>query len=171
MIASPAVVAFVMAVTWFGAFVAAHIAGWRAGLGNARWLLISYASSVVAMLISVAGWSGASQTAAVPLLPVLLALMTSACLFVLYVPAVYVVLTSLSVQTLIMLRRAGGALPAATLYDHFAGRSVLDDRLATMVASGYLAVDGGRLRLTARGLAVAKTFAFIKRLWQLGPGG
>src|SRR5205823_8832602 len=100
MIVSPAFTAFLTAVAWFCVFVVAHIAGWRTGHGNARWLLISYASSVLGMLIGVIGlMAGSDIVTAVG--AVLLALMTNACLFVLYVPAVYVVLTSLSVQTLV----------------------------------------------------------------------
>jgi len=170
MIVSPAFTAFLTAVGWFCVFVAAHIAGWRAGHGNALWLLISYASSVLGTLISVIGLTAGSDiVTAVGAL--LLALMTSTCLFVLYVPAVYTVLTSLSVQTLVMLRRAGGVLPETELYAHFAGRSIVDDRLATLVASGYMTAEGNRFRLTSRGRALAKIFAVIKDFWKLGAGG
>jgi len=170
MIVSPAFTAFLTAVAWFCAFFLAHIAGWRAGHGNARWLLISYAGSVLGTLISVIGLMAWSDMITV-IAAVLLALMTSACLFVLYVPAVYTVLTSLSVQTLVMLRRAGGALPEGELYAHFTGRSILDDRLATLAASGYLVAEGRRFRLTAQGRTLATIFAAIKDFWRLGPGG
>ena len=170
MIVSPACTAFLTAAAWFCVFVVAHIWGWRAGHGNARWLLISYASSVLGTLVSVIGVMAEADvvTAAGA---VVLALITSACLFVLYVPAVYTVLTSLSVQTLVMLRRAGGALPEAELYAHFAGRSIVDDRLATLAASGYMVADGRRFRLTSSGRALANIFARIKDFWRLGAGG
>src|SRR5262249_15865344 len=112
-----------------------------------------------------------SQTILVALLAALLALMTSACLVILYVPAVYTVLTSLSVQTLITLRRHGGAVSEADLYDRFASRLIVEGRLATLVGSGYLAANGTGFRLTSRGRTLAKIFAGIKRLWQLGAGG
>jgi hypothetical protein len=166
---SSASIAFATAVAWFAAFVVAHLLGWRAGHGHARWLLVSYLLSVVGTLATAAGLTAAAWPASVLL--VLLALMTSACLFVLYVPAVYTVLTSLSVETIIMLRRRGGAMSEDQLYDRFAGRSILEDRLATLVANGYLIREGARFRLSLRGRALAKAFAFIKAFWRLGPGG
>ena len=48
------------------------------------------------------------------LLSIIVAALTSACLFVLYVPAVYTILTSLSVATLVLLRRSGGRMPEAS---------------------------------------------------------
>ncbi|MFL5069461.1 MAG: hypothetical protein ACJ8D9_07710 [Xanthobacteraceae bacterium] len=170
MMLSPGLAAVIIAAAWFCVFVVIHVAGWRAGHGNARWLVISYGSSVLAMLISVISSTDRSDPMAA-LAAVLLALMTSACLFVLYVPAVYTVLTSLSVQTLVMLRRAGGALPEAELYAHFAGRGIVDGRLATLAASGYLVADDGRFRLTSRGRILATIFAFVKEFWKLGAGG
>jgi hypothetical protein len=167
---SPGLAAVALAGAWFCVFVVVHIAGWRAGHGNARWLLISYGTCAAGTLISVIGLTARWDPVAV-LAAVLLALMTSACLFVLYVPAVYTVLTSLSVQTLVMLRRAGGTLPEADLYVHFTGRAIVDDRLATLAASGYLVADGGRFRLTSRGRALATTFAFVKEFWKIGAGG
>jgi len=166
---SPAVMAFVTAVGWFAAFVLVHILGWRAGHGHARWLLATYLTSVIGTLATVAGLVSWSAPRAI--LAMLLALMTSACLFVLYVPAVYTVLTSLSVQTIVMLRRRGGSLSAEELYERFAGRAILEERLATLVASGYLAREGGHLRLTARGRGLAGAFGLVKALWKLGPGG
>jgi hypothetical protein len=165
----PAAIAFATAVAWFAAFVVAHVLGWRAGHGHARWLLISYLVSIVGTLATAAGLMAATWPASV--LVVVVALMTSACLFVVYVPAVYTVLTSLSVETIIMLRRRGGVMSEDELFDRFAGRSILEDRLATLVASGYLVREGGRFRLSLRGRALAKAFAFIKAFWRLGPGG
>jgi hypothetical protein len=170
MMLSPGLAAVTIAAAWFSLFVVVHIAGWRAGHGNARWLLISYGTSVLAMLITVIG-STVRLDPVTALAAVLLALMTSACLFVLYVPAIYTVLTSLSVQTLVMLRRAGGTLAEAELYGRFGGRGIVDGRLATLAASGYLIADGGRFRLTSRGRALAKIFAFVKKFWKLGAGG
>jgi hypothetical protein len=168
---SPALIGVIAAVAWFSGFVAAHVVGWRAGRSNARWLSTSYMISAFGTLVTVTGLTAGSETIATVLLAVLLALMTSACLVILYVPAVYTVLTSLSVQTMIVLRRSGGAVPEAKLYDHFANRPIVEGRLATLVASGYLAADGSRFRLTSRGRRVAKIFAFIKEFWKLGAGG
>jgi coproporphyrinogen III oxidase-like Fe-S oxidoreductase len=97
--------------------------------------------------------------------------LTSACLFALYIPALYSVLTSLSVQTMMLLRCRGGALPEAELYDRFASRRIMEQRLATLIGSGYVTHDGPSYRLTPRGRAIAKLFKPIKILWNLGPGG
>jgi hypothetical protein len=105
------------------------------------------------------------------ILAAMMAAPTSACLFALYVPALYTVLTSLSVQTMMLLRRRGGAMPEAELYDRFASRKIMEQRLATLFASGYVAPEGPYYQLTPRGRAIAKFFRPVKILWNLGPGG
>ena len=168
MVWSPGITAFVAAVAWFATFVLAHIFGWRAGLGHARWLLLTYLASLIATLATVIALAASAPSV---ILPVILALMTSACLFVVYVPAVYTILTSLSVQSMVLMRRRGGALSLAGLYERFAGRAIVEDRLATLTASGYLVREGERFRLTPRGRTLARAFAFVKECWRLGPGG
>jgi hypothetical protein len=123
------------------------------------------------MLVSVVAlsmWHDSGQTL---LLSILIAVLTSACLFVLYVPGVYTILTSLSVATLVLLRRTGGCMPERSLYDCFATRGIVQQRLCVLVGAGYLAEDACGFSLTPRGRAFARAFAFIKRLWCLGPGG
>jgi predicted transcriptional regulator len=72
---------------------------------------------------------------------------------------------------MMLLRRRGGALPEAELYDRFASRNIMEQRLATLLASGYVAPEGSSYQLTPRGRAIAKFFRPIKILWNLGPGG
>src|SRR5262245_55319660 len=123
------------------------------------------------MLVSVVAlsmWRDSGQTL---LLSLLIAVLSSACLFVLYVPAVYTILTSLSVATLILLRRSGGRMLETSLYDHSATRGIIQQRLGGVVCAGYLVEDGSGVSLTPRGHALARAFAFMKRLWCLGPGG
>ena len=171
MTSSPALVALAAAAAWFIVFFLVHIGGVRAGFENARWLLISYAACFVGALVTailLTAWHHGMQ--AVILAAVMTAL-TSACLFALYVPALYTVLTSLSVQTMMLLRRRGGALPEAELYDRFASRKIMEQRLATLLASGYVAPKGPSYQLTPRGRAIAKFFRPVKILWNLGPGG
>jgi hypothetical protein len=168
---SPALVALGAATAWFLAFFFLHVGGMRAGFENARWLLISYAASFLGTLVTaivLTAWYHGMQTI---LLAATMAALTSACLFALYVPALYTVLTSLSVQTMMLLRCRGGALPEAELYDRFASRKIMQERLATLLANGYVAPDGPSYRLTPRGRAIAKFFRSIKILWNLGPGG
>ena len=171
MISSPALVALTAAATWFVVFVFVHIGGVRARFENARWLLISYAACFLGAVVTatlLTAWHHGMQAV---ILATMMAILTSACLFALYVPALYTVLTSLSVQTMMLLRHRGGALPEAELYDRFASRKIMEQRLATLLASGYVAPDGPSYRLTPRGRAIAKFFRPIKILWNLGPGG
>jgi len=168
---SPPLIALAAAAAWFLVFFFAHIGGVRAGFENARWLLISYAACFLGTLVTaivVTVWSQGMQTI---VLAATMAALTSACLFALYVPALYTVLTSLSAQTMMLLRRRGGALPEAELYDRFASRKIIEQRLATLLVSGYVAPKGQCYRLTPRGRAIAKFFRLIKILWNLGPGG
>src|SRR6185437_14051248 len=99
-------------------------------------------------------------------LAAILAVLIAGSLFVLYAPALYVVLTSQSVETLIWLRGRGGHAPETAVYDRFAGRAVVEDRLATLEGSLYLLRDGEILRLTPRGRATASMFKAIGGLWK-----
>jgi hypothetical protein len=168
---TPALAGLLSAVAWFSVFVVAHIAGWRAGWENARWLVISYVACLIGSLVTVTVILAASRFPAIDPLALAVTLLTGTCLFVMYVPAVYTVLTSLSVQTLIMLHSGGGTLSEAALYGRFAGRPMLEDRIATLAASGYLVVEENRFRLSSRGRSIAAVFAFIKAFWKLGAGG
>jgi hypothetical protein len=159
------------AAAWFLVFFFAHVGGLRAGFENARWLLTSYAACFLGALVTailLTAWHHGVQAV---ILAATMATLTSACLFALYVPALYTVLTSLSVQTMMLLRHRGGALSEAELYDRFASRKIVEQRLATLLGSGYVAHDGPSYRLTPRGRAIAKFFRPIKILWNLGPGG
>jgi hypothetical protein len=158
-------------MAWFLAFFFVHVGGVRAGFENARWLLISYAACLLGTLVTtilLTAWHHGMQAV---ILAATMAALTSACLFALYVPALYTVLTSLSVQTMMLLRHRGGALSEAELYDRFASRKIVEQRLAALLGSGYVAHDGPSYRLTPRGRAIAKFFRPIKILWNLGPGG
>jgi hypothetical protein len=171
MTASPAFVALVTAAAWFSLFLVIHIGGLRAGFENARWLLVSYAVSLLGTLATVmAIMVITGQPIEAILLAALIAALTSACLFALYIPAHYALLTSLSVQTM-MLLRCGGALRKADLYGRFAGRRIMEQRLATLLRSGYVEMNGSCYRLTPRGRAVAEIFGPLKAFWNLGPGG
>jgi hypothetical protein len=157
---------------WFGVFVAIHLFALRSGRDNAQWLVHTYVASSAAMLASVVALSMWSDFGyALLLLSVVVAALTSGCLFVLYVPAVYTILTSLSVATLVLLHRSGGRIPEASLYAEFASRQLMQQRLCVLLGAGHLVRAGCGFSLTSRGRAVALAFAFIKRLWRLGPGG
>jgi hypothetical protein len=156
---------------WFLVFVCVHVLGFRYGQRDAQWLVGSYITCWAATLLNVLAmslWHDGGETMALSLL---IAALSSACLFVLYTPAVYTVLTSLSVATLMLLLHHGGQMAEGSLYSRFATRAILRQRLSVLVVSGYLLEDGGGMRLTPRGRLVARVFAAIKELWRLGPGG
>jgi hypothetical protein len=168
---NPILTTLIAAAIWFLVFVCLHIVGLRSRKGNVQWLVLSYAACCAATLVSVVAlsmWRDSGQTL---LLLLFIAVFTSACLFVLYVPAVYTILTSLSAATLILLRRNGGRMPETSLYDRFATRGIIQQRLCVLVGAGYLVEDAGGFTLTPRGRTFARAFSFIKRLWCLGPGG
>ena len=168
---NPVLATLVVVAIWFLIFVCLHIVGLRSRQGNAQWLILSYAACCAATLVSVVALSMWRDSGQALLLLLFIALLTSACLFVLYVPAIYTMLTSLSVATLILLRRTGGRMSETSLYDRFATRGIIQQRLCVLVGAGYLAENACRFSLTSRGRALAQAFAFIKRLWCLGPGG
>jgi hypothetical protein len=168
----PAMLASLAAVAlWFLVFVGVHVLGLRSGRDNAQWLVRSYATCCAAMLASVVALSVWGHFGHLLLLSIVVAALTSACLFVLYVPAVYTILTSLSVATLVLLRRSGGRIPEPSLYGQFASRELMQQRLCVLLGAGHLVREGCGFTLTSRGRAVARAFAFVKRLWRLGPGG
>jgi hypothetical protein len=98
--------------------------------------------------------------------------LTFLCLYVLYMPFYFVVMTSLSVETLVMLaKHGGGTLPAAQLRARFASEAFAADRFDTMVRSGLLEKMPGGYSVTKNGKRVARPFLFVKALWRLGTGG
>jgi hypothetical protein len=168
---NPVLLTLPIVAAWFVIFVCVHVLGFRYGRRNAQWLVGNYITSCAATLLNVLAmslWRDGGETMALSLL---IAALISACLFVLYTPAVYTVLTSLSVATLILLLRNGGRMPEGSLHARFATRAILRQRLSVLVGSGYLLEDARGFRLTPRGRVVARAFAAIKELWRLGPGG
>lgn len=167
-----ALVGAASAAIWFSVFVVCHVVQWRRGRAHVGWLLRTYAWTLIAaiggtvaqQIVSSVGPLAASLAAAITVL-------TSLCLFVLYMPAVYVVLTSVSVQTIVLLRQSGRALPRQALYDRFSGPGIVAERLTALTASGYLRKDAQLFSLTAPGRRIARLFQWLKGAWRLGPGG
>jgi hypothetical protein len=94
-----------------------------------------------------------------------------ASLFVLYMPFYYTTAASLSVQSLIVLARAGSPIPLSRLASTFASAAVLHARLESMARNGYVAEQGDSFHITSKGRLVARLFSTLKRVWVLGPGG
>jgi hypothetical protein len=168
---NPVLPSLLIVAAWFLVFACVHVLGFRYGRRNAQWLVGGYITCGAITLLNVLAMSLWRDGGETMVLSLLIAALSSACLFVLYTPAVYTVLTSLSVATLILLLRNGGHMPEASLYSRFAARAILRQRLSVLVGSGYLVEDARGFRLTPRGRLVARPFAAIKELWRLGPGG
>ncbi len=64
-----------------------------------------------------------------------------------------------------------GTLLKAALYDRFASKKILTDRVKGLQVSGYLAADGALLFVTQRGRRLIFPFVLLKSAWRLGPGG
>ena len=138
MTASPTLIALTAAVAWFFVFFVVHIGGLRAGFENARWLLISYVASLLGTLVTVILVTAGHQA--------IQAVMSrghdrssdqrmsvrDVCPGALHRPGVAVGADHDAAA------RRGGALPEADLYDRFAGRRIIEERLARSSAVAIL---------------------------------
>lgn len=168
---SPALLGSICGAACFLAFLAAHIAilFLQEEASPSRTLVLTFAGAAAAAIVTVAILVRPEWAAVV--LAEVYALMVMACLFILYAPFFFTIYTSLSVESLLIALRQGGRVPVDLLYQRFASREFFTGRLATMVASGYLAEEDGRYRLASRGRRVAAFFWGLKRAWRLGLGG
>ena len=102
----------------------------------------------------------------------IVALVSFACLWVLYMPFYYSIQTSLSLGMLIRLTAAGSeGIPLPELRPDAHAKRIVEQRLAAMEGAGYLWREDGRYVLTSKGRFIARTFGKIKRFWNLGAGG
>jgi hypothetical protein len=91
--------------------------------------------------------------------------------FVLYMPFYYTIVASLSVQSIILIRRQPNGTEIAELREQFASRRLIEQRLATMAINGFLARNNGSYTVTAKGRILGRAFSLIKKGWRLGDGG
>jgi hypothetical protein len=168
---APAPLGFLCGCLWFGVFLIGQVVllRRRKHIKRSRMLIRGISAAALAAMASVALWP--MQGGATLLLAEIYALAVLGCLFVLYGPFFYAIHTSLSVESLLLLMESGGRAPLSELTDRFASRRLLEDRLRTMVESGYLSHDGERFAPTPRAERLAMVFAKAKSLWRLGAGG
>jgi hypothetical protein len=168
---SPAVVATLASISWFGVLLLLEAFTNRLCGGGVVWLLRNFAACAASLFVTLL----LLVPDRVGVLGMLLAFafggLAFACLFVLYVPFLYTVRTSLSVQSIVFLLDHDGRVPKARLTAYFTSEDIVAARIATLVKSGYLASQVGGFRLTRRGRLVASVFARIKAWWALGAGG
>lgn len=167
-------VALIVAVLWTVAFVIAQVCLVRYVVPPSR-----FKATVVAFGLAVAGNSlsvfaalvGTCGTARL-LLNLLYADLAMLCAFNLYMPFYYTIAASLSVQTMIALEGTPqGQAPLTELHGQFASQSIVEGRLESMVANGYLTRSGDCYRLTRKGRLTARVSQCFKECWRLGPGG
>lgn len=167
---APAPFGFICGFFWFGSFLLAQLAifWYEPAVRRSRVLGNGIAMTIAAATITVALAANSDGTA---ILAETYAVMTIACLFVLYGPFFYTIHTSLSIESIILLAQQAGRARQSALIERFASRTLLDARLRTMVDSGYLIQRGEIFVLTPRARRIAHAFGAVKSLWRLGPGG
>jgi len=129
----------------FGVFVAALIGVLRfrlfdGGLGKAMPLFVGMCSvhAITCMALWATDLGGTPLGQAGALANILGGWLVMACLFVLLMPFLFVVFTSLSIQSCVLAYREGGRIPLADLRARFASVETVERRLKTMVQGGCL---------------------------------
>ncbi len=98
--------------------------------------------------------------------------LTFLCLYVLYMPFYFVVMTSLSVDTIVMLlKQPSRRLPLAALRERFTSEQFVTDRFEIMGRNGLLRKTPQSYCITGKGRRAIRPFMLVKALWRLGAGG
>ncbi|MGE3273096.1 MAG: hypothetical protein AB7P40_30475 [Chloroflexota bacterium] len=163
---------------WFGIFVASHVFSlllWPRQQRSRVLLMLIVAALIGALVTALLvphGMLPGLATTGHRIVAVISALATVSCCFILYTPMYYVIVSSLTGQMLVKLNAADdGSLPLDALASPVTYRRIVEPRLDSMVASGLLRRQDGVYRATPKGIRTARTFRYLKALWQLGPGG
>jgi len=172
---SPLAIAAASGMAWFAIFVATHIV-WTQITREPRYSRIIVRCFALSLMGSVATialahgvlWYGPSASW---LVAEGASIFLMCCAFVLYMPFVFVIATSLSVDTMLILHRAGRSISRAELYASFVSIEPVRHRLDVMCGNGLLALHDGRYGLTRKGVRLARFFTAMKRMWNLWPGG
>jgi hypothetical protein len=167
-------VALVVAALWIVAFVMAQVCLVRCVAPRRRFkaTLAVLGLAVAGNSLSVLAALVSNSATARALLNLFYADLALLCAFIVYMPFYYTIAASLSVQTMITLEAAPhGNTPLTLLQRQFASLSILEGRLESMAANGYLTRSGACYRLTGKGRVTARVFQWFKKCWRLGPGG
>lgn len=170
---SPTLVGVFVGVGWFLVFLSAQVAAFHVLDIRERFraIVALLTATMVGAVLTTTTLAHIDRLGG-SVLPALSGVVTMACLWVLYMPFYYVIATSLSVRTLLMLASVEEAtLPIEQLEARFASAAMLQERLATMTTYRNVAAHGAVFTATSKGKATAAVFGVLKRLWELGPGG
>lgn len=166
MTGDPLALALASSVGWIAAAVVAHFAllHWAPIERRARAFVgvfagAAVAHAVTALLLGAGPWRAAYGVVLV------------FCAFILYGPFYYTIAASFSVRILVDLVGVHGGLTPDELRKRYPVDDIVDGRLRTLVASGYLRPSGSVFALSPKGAAIAGPFRLVKALWRLGPGG
>ena len=140
-------------------------------MAKTRFLFFCLAGISGGVLAKVVGGAGFPSTGVIE--GVIVSLITFSCLFVLYMPFVFVVYTSLSVETILILAtRDDKFAESSELNDKFASEAFVIKRLERMVESGVLECrSDGKFTASPKGHKLALFFGVIKSFLHLSPGG
>jgi hypothetical protein len=171
---TPMIVAVGSGIAWFIFFIVAHIS-WAHALSDRHygriiqrcWMLAAIGSIITVGFLHNKYWPHQLLSCAFAECVTLLLL---ACAFITYVPFVFVISTSLSVDTLIVLERAAGQLERAKLYGRFASTAAAQRRLEVMRTNGLVSPNTN-YQLTNKARRIAHFFSWMKQFWKLEPGG
>jgi len=164
----------ILAGSWFSLFLAIHIIWFhRVHVEQCFALIVKiFGVCVAGDLVMIAAMPPSGQRGSLFFFEVGYGLVMMGCLFILYMPFYYTIVSSLSIQTLICIEESPEeVLSMEELRQRFASRETLDGRLSIMVGNGYLTEQAGRYRVTSKARLVSRFFSHLKELWKLGPGG
>lgn len=172
---TPLIVAIGSGVVWFVLFIVGHIV-WAHALSDRRygkiilrcWIMTASGSVATVGFLHNRYWPDQLLSLAFAECETLLLM---ACAFICYVPFVFVISSSLSLDTLILLEEAAGRMQRSELNKRFASAKAAERRLEIMCKNGLLTVKDGYYQLTNRAKLVAMFFSRMKRFWKLWPGG
>ncbi len=173
------IAAVVIGLAGFAAFVAVHIGlpllDGRIGRGRLAQRLSAASVLLVGLLIaaaSLAGYDWAPQSAGSLLVALLWGELTLLGLIVLYMPFVYTITHSLSLETLLILAGSReGSCAESDLAARFTSPQFVQARLDGMADNGYVEATETGCRLTRRAMTLARSFRWLKSVWGLGAGG
>jgi hypothetical protein len=150
---------------WFALFFSAHLAVIRCARIearariNQRLFFAGLLGIVFSLWPTVVAAQGSTLARGGVAMAILCGALSYIGLFVLYMPFYYTVITSLSVRTMVMLRRRPDArMPIAELREEFVSRRLVGQWLATMVANGFLVLHGDSFALSPKGRSIAVIF-------------
>src|SRR2546426_144715 len=145
---------------WFSLFLVIHILWFhRVHIENCFKLIMKIFSGCLAGHVGTIAVMNWGFLAIDHMVGIFFGLLAMACCFIMYMPFYYTVVTSLSIQTLILLAESPQKkLSLSQLQERFASTRIVEERMKTMVRNGYLKESNGRYCPTFKGHVVARFF-------------